>query len=129
MVFGLIAGGCALLFGGAAVVSLDEAIQESVGLAQSTDYEITVDACELDFADDPEARGSITNTSDIERSYEVTVTFTNPNGSLITTDSTTTDRLQPGQSTAWRVTTFTEFLADPGFSCDVKEVRYSVFGR
>lgn len=127
-VLGIIGGGCALLVGGAAVESIDEAVQESTGVASSTDYAIEITSCEGDEFIAARASGTITNTSDKERAFQVQVKFTNADGSLISTDSTFTDKLASGQSTGWEVLSFSSNEASDGFRCDVDEVSYTIFG-
>jgi hypothetical protein len=127
-VLGLIGGGCAVLLGGAAVQSIDEAVQESTGIASTTDYDVEITDCEADDLFDARAAGTITNISDKERSFQIEVKFTNPDGSLISTDSDFTDKLDPGQSTGWEVLSFASNEATPGFLCDISEVSNSIFG-
>lgn len=127
-VLGLIGGGCAILLGGAAVESVNQAVQESTGLADTSDYDIEITNCDADQFFDARASGTITNTSDKERSFQIQVKFTNPDGSLISTDSDFTDKLNPGQSTGWEVLSFSTNDATPGFRCDIDEVSNSIFG-
>jgi hypothetical protein len=127
-VLGLIGGGCTVLLGVATVQSIDQAVLESVGLADTTDFTLEVTGCDADPFFSASATGTITNTSDTERAFQIKVKFTNPDGSLISTDSDFTDKLNPGQSTGWRVVSFSGNDATPGFLCDVTEVSNSIFG-
>jgi hypothetical protein len=128
VVLGLLVGvGCTVLIGGAANEAANS-LQESIGLANTTDYEIEITGCAADTFSSARASGTITNTSDKERAFEVQVKFTNPDGSLISTDSTFTDKLDPGQSTNWEVLSLSLNDAAPGFKCDVDEVSNTIFG-
>jgi hypothetical protein len=118
----------AILIGGAAIQSIDEAVQESVGLADTTNYEVEITKCESDQFFDATAAGTIKNLSDTQRSFQVNVRFTNPDGSLISTEPHFTDQLDPGQSTGWEVISLKQNEAVPGFKCEISEVNNSIFG-
>lgn len=103
--------------------AVDE-IDQAWGVANPDDYELDRDTCTTDAVGDVTATGTLRNTSDRMRSFEVEVRFTETSGSLITIDRTFTGQLEPGQEGPWEVLTF---AAPEGqtFECSISEVRYS----
>jgi len=124
-VFGIGAVGCLVIVGGEVATNVVDELERSFGEADPSDYELTGPECSVDFADDVRASGSITNTSGDRQAFGITVRFLNPDGSLITSNSTTTSGLDDGQSTDWEVITFSD--APEEFTCEVDEVSYSIF--
>lgn len=126
VVLGLLIGvGCTVLIGGAANEAAKE-VQDSIGVASTTDYELSGLTCSTEQFLGARADGTITNKSDKERAFQITVSFTNVDGSLVSTDSTFTDKLNPGQSTQFEVLALED--PAPDFECSIKEVSYSIFG-
>lgn len=125
VVFGIGAVGCLVVVGGEVAQNVGEELERAFGEADPSDYELTGPECTVDFADDVRASGSITNTSGERQAFQITVRFLNPDGSLITSDSTFTNALDDGQSTDWEVVTFSD--APDEFTCEVDEIAYSIF--
>lgn len=120
-VLGFGAVGCLVFVGG----EVAEDIEQAVGEADPSDYDLTGPECSVDFADDVRANGTITNTSGERQGFQIEVRFLDSDGSLITSESTFTDALDDGQSTEWEVITFSEAPGD--FTCEIDEVSYSIF--
>lgn len=101
-------------------------MERSFGVADTADYEVVERECTLDAFDDALANGEITNTSDRSHVFRISVRFVDSDGSLLTRGSTSTSRLDPGESTSWEVVTFSEPAG--GFTCELDEVRYENMG-
>ncbi len=124
-VFGIGAVGCLVFVGGEVAQNVSDELERAFGEADPSDYELTGPECGVDSVDDVRASGSITNTSGERQAFQITVRFLNPDGSLITSNSTFTNGLDDGQSTDWEIITFSDAPAD--FTCEVDEVSYSIF--
>lgn len=102
--------------------AVDE-IGQNFGVANPGDYEVAIEDCSVDNFDDVQASGTLRNNSDRTRAFTVEVRFLDSNGDLITSSTSTTDSLDPGQRGNWSIVTFDE---PPGgrFTCEVDEVTY-----
>ena len=105
--------------------AVDE-IGDNFGVANPADYEIELEDCSVDSFDDVQASGTLRNTSDRSRSFSIEIRFVDDNGDLITTSSTSTGSLDPGQRGDWSVITFNEPTTNR-FTCEVDEVTYFGF--
>lgn len=121
--FGIIGVAC-LAFAGNEVA---KEINRSMGTADSSDYELSDVKCDSDGSVGVESTGTITNTAERSRAFQIVVRWETTDGVLITEDSTFTDTLKVDQSQAWKNTTFTDAPEGSEATCEVVDVRYSIF--
>jgi hypothetical protein len=119
--------GCTVLVADDVVDSVEEAaetIDEQTQLADEDDFTLEVDRCAVSEFGDAEASGILTNDSGKRQGFEVEVDF-EVDDVRVASGFTFVDSLDPGQSTAWSVSSF-EDIESTDVEC-VTNVRYTLF--
>lgn len=119
--------GCAVLIADDVVDSVEEAaetIDEQTRLADEDDFSLEVERCQVSEFGDAEASGILTNDSGKRQGFQVEVDF-EVDDVRVAEGFTIVDSLDPGQSTAWSVSSF-EDVGSRDVEC-VANVRYTLF--
>lgn len=102
-----------------------EKVEDSVGIAAVSDYEIALTSCAPDAVLHARASGTIENLSDKRQGFRITVRFTTPDNTLIAEESAHVDALEIGQTGTWTVVSFAKATAD--VACEIDRVNYTIF--
>lgn len=105
------------------VAVVGKAVNDNFGEAKSSDYKIDITDCSLDATDSPQAKGTLTNTSDTRHIFRLTVDFVGSDGTKIDTSNfVTTPSLSGGEKGNWTAYTFKNAKGD--IKCNVSKVEY-----
>ncbi|MCU0270843.1 MAG: hypothetical protein MUF83_19665 [Acidimicrobiales bacterium] len=115
VLFGVGIVGCIAWVGNEA----SDLVDETVGPADEADYELSEEiTCSEDDLGSVQASGEITNTSNEQRGFLLTIEFTDGSGAR-TTESVPTGQLEPDETESWQ----TVFGTDGSdVTCSVDEV-------
>ncbi len=122
LAFGILAIGCLAVAGN----EIADEINQQIGPADDADYDVTRPTCRMGEVSGMDATGTIRNTSDERRAFQVEIHFTDAAGRTLSQDATSTGPIDVGESVSWRVSSFAD-LPSGGARCAISEVRYSTF--
>lgn len=91
--------------------------------AKASDYELDEGDCTVSEFGSIEATGTITNTSDKNRGFEIEYRFIDPDGTQLDVDSTYTDDIPKGRAATYRVIGAVSD-APQGSTCELRRVLY-----
>lgn len=127
VLLGIGAVACIAVVGNEVVKEIDKGLEDSTGEAPADSYQLGEVTCDAGAQFGLESSGTITNTSNRARAFQIIVRWETADGDLITEDSTFTDTLKVDQSQAWENSTFTEAPAGADVDCEVTNVKYTFF--
>jgi hypothetical protein len=119
LILGIVAVGLGIVgvvIVGDAVEDVDSAFDDAFGPASPDEFDITVETCGTDDSGLAEATGTITNTSDREQAFSVTLHFLDGQGVRVADAVDYVAALSPGATARWEANPFEEVPTD--VTCD-----------
>ena len=120
VVLGIIGAAAAVVLGSKVIHDLPK----SLGVADSSDYQAATTSCAADSANTVRVGGTLKNTSDRRQAFQITVTVSASDGTLIGTASTYEPRLGKGTTGNWSVLVFGTIPEGSTPKCEITLVEY-----